>query len=122
MKKNILLFLFMLCMLTPMLRAQILSGGGTLAPGAPPAMIGVELGLGMHTQLGEFEASCRCEFAAGKGNGFLGGLLAQPKLQAQPLKTIRFAVWAHGWAAETLTRRDRVWTVEELLHELGNPG
>jgi hypothetical protein len=75
MKKNILLPLFMLCMLTPVLRAQILSGGGTLAPGAPPAMIGVELGLGMHTQLGEFEASCRCEFDGGTGTGFLGGLL-----------------------------------------------
>jgi ADP-dependent NAD(P)H-hydrate dehydratase / NAD(P)H-hydrate epimerase len=54
--------------------------------------------------------------------GFLGGLLAQPKLQAQPLKTIRFAVWAHGVAAETLSRRERVWTVEDLAEELGNPG
>ncbi len=52
--------------------------------------------------------------------GFLGGLLAQPKLQAQPLKTIRYAVWAHGCAAEALTARGRAWTVEDLLGELGN--
>jgi ADP-dependent NAD(P)H-hydrate dehydratase / NAD(P)H-hydrate epimerase len=52
--------------------------------------------------------------------GFLGGLLAQPRLQAQPLKTIRYAVWTHGCGAETLTAKNRVWTVEDLLGELGN--
>ncbi len=52
--------------------------------------------------------------------GFLGGLLAQPKLQAQPLKTIRYAVWAHGHAAEALTKRERTWTVEDLLQEIGD--
>jgi hydroxyethylthiazole kinase-like uncharacterized protein yjeF len=52
--------------------------------------------------------------------GFLGGLLAQPKLQTQPLKTIRYAVWAHGRAAETLTQRGRAWTVEDLLQQIGD--
>jgi hypothetical protein len=52
--------------------------------------------------------------------GFLGGLLAQPKLQAQPLKTIRFGVWAHGYAADALSTRERVWTVDDLLGEIGN--
>ena len=52
--------------------------------------------------------------------GFLGGLLAQPKLQAQPLKTIRFAVWSHGHAADTLSAKQRVWTVDDLLQEIGN--
>lgn len=52
--------------------------------------------------------------------GYLGGLLAQPKLQAQPLKTIRFAVWAHGVAAEALTATRRVWTIEELLGRIGD--
>lgn len=51
--------------------------------------------------------------------GFLGGLLAQPKLQANPLKTIRYAVWAHGHAAESLTSAGRVWTVEDLVRQIG---
>lgn len=52
--------------------------------------------------------------------GFLAGLLAQPKLQANPLKTIRYAVWAHGHAAEILTARRRTWTIEDLLHQVGD--
>jgi len=52
--------------------------------------------------------------------GFLGGLLAQPKLQAHPLKTIRYAVWAHGLAADHLTEKGRTWTIEELLHVVGD--
>jgi hydroxyethylthiazole kinase-like uncharacterized protein yjeF len=52
--------------------------------------------------------------------GFLGGLLAQPKLQANPLKTIRYAVWAHGCAAERLTDAGRTWTVEDLLQRVGD--
>jgi NAD(P)H-hydrate epimerase len=53
-------------------------------------------------------------------SGFLGGLLAQPKLQSQPLKTIRYGVWAHGYAADRLTANRRVWTVEDLLQVLGD--
>jgi NAD(P)H-hydrate epimerase len=52
--------------------------------------------------------------------GFLGGLLAQSKLQANPLKTIRYAVWAHGHAAEHLTATGRTWTVEDLLTRIGD--
>lgn len=52
--------------------------------------------------------------------GFIGGLLAQPKLQANPLKTIRYAVWAHGHAAETLSGLNRTWTVEDLLGRIGD--
>jgi hydroxyethylthiazole kinase-like uncharacterized protein yjeF len=52
--------------------------------------------------------------------GFLGGLLAQTKLQVQPLKTIRYGVWAHGMAAEALTATHRTWTVEDLLGEIGD--
>ena len=51
------------------------SRGDLFGPGAPPPMIGVELGLGFHQQLGTFEASCRCEFSGCSGTGFLGGLL-----------------------------------------------
>jgi hydroxyethylthiazole kinase-like uncharacterized protein yjeF len=53
-------------------------------------------------------------------SGFLGGLLAQPKLQSQPLKTIRYGVWAHGFAADRLTANGCVWTVEDLLRVLGD--
>ncbi len=52
--------------------------------------------------------------------GFLGGLLAQPKLQAQPLKAIRYGVWAHGSAADLLTDRGSTWTVDELLNTIGD--
>ena len=77
MKKNIFISILIVTMLVaaPALRAQILSGGTNLAPGAPPAMVGIELGLGQHQQLGTLEASCRCEFNGGTGTGFLGGLL-----------------------------------------------
>ena len=75
MKKNILFPLVIFCILAPSLRAQLLSGGNGIAPGAPPPMVGVELGLGLHTQGGTFQASCNCEFASGSGAGFLGGLL-----------------------------------------------
>jgi hypothetical protein len=57
------------------LRAQILSRGDLFGPGAPPPMIGVELGLGQHMQNGTFQAICQCEFAQATGIGFLAGLL-----------------------------------------------
>ncbi|MGZ8940527.1 MAG: NAD(P)H-hydrate dehydratase [Limisphaerales bacterium] len=52
--------------------------------------------------------------------GFLGGLLAQPKLQTQPLNTIRYAVWTHGRSAEALTATGRAWTVDDLLNRIGD--
>src|SRR4051812_43268063 len=57
------------------LQAQILSRGDLFGPGAPPPMIGVELGLGLHSQTGAFQADCGCTFPDGSGSGFLGGLL-----------------------------------------------
>jgi len=54
--------------------------------------------------------------------GYLGGLLAQPELQADAGKTIRYAVWEHGAAADQLLARQRNWTVEELADVLGNAG
>ena len=50
-------------------------------------------------------------------SGFIGGLLAQPKLQAQPLKAIRYGVWAHGATADRLN--GQTWTIEELVSQLG---
>jgi hypothetical protein len=75
MKKNILIPLFMVLLCASSIEAQILSRGSLFGPGAPPPMIGIELGLGQHKQGGTFNASCGCEFNDGSGNGFLGGLL-----------------------------------------------
>jgi NAD(P)H-hydrate epimerase len=51
--------------------------------------------------------------------GYLAGLLAQPDLRADVAKTIRYAVWQHGAAADRLQARRAGWTVEELVDELG---
>lgn len=52
-------------------------------------------------------------------SGYLAGLLAQPALQKDALKTIRYAVWQHGAAADRLQKKDLSWVVEELAQELG---
>lgn len=51
--------------------------------------------------------------------GFIAGLLAQPGLAANVGRTLRYAVWQHGAAADALSRRPRNWTVEDLASELG---
>ncbi len=51
--------------------------------------------------------------------GYLGGLLAQPALQVNPLKTILHGVWQHGAAADRLSHARNGWTVEDLVEELG---
>ena len=53
-------------------------------------------------------------------SGYLAGLLAQPALQNDPGRTIRFAVWQHGASADLLTRTTPNWIVEELLNTLGS--
>ena len=50
--------------------------------------------------------------------GYLAGLLAQPRLQADPLTTIRYAVWQHGAAADRLQEKRPGWVVEDLFNEL----
>jgi len=52
--------------------------------------------------------------------GFIAGLLAQPALQADVEKTIRYAVWQHGAAADELQANRANWVVEDLVNELGN--
>ncbi len=52
--------------------------------------------------------------------GFIAGLLAQPALAADVGRTLRYAVWQHGAAADALSARQRNWTVDELANELGN--
>ena len=52
--------------------------------------------------------------------GFLAGLLAQPALQTDVERTIRYAVWQHGAAADELQAKRANWVVEDLVTELGN--
>lgn len=52
--------------------------------------------------------------------GYLAGLLAQPGLQTDIFKTLRFAAWQHGNAADTLQEKEKIWVVEDLIGELGN--
>ncbi len=51
--------------------------------------------------------------------GFLAGLLAQPDLRGNLLKTIRYAVWQHGAAADALQATRANWVVEELIEAVG---
>ena len=51
--------------------------------------------------------------------GFMAGLLAQPALQADPLKTLSFAVWEHGRAGDELQSAGSGWTTEDLAGRIG---
>jgi NAD(P)H-hydrate epimerase len=52
--------------------------------------------------------------------GYLAGLLAQPALRADPLQTIRYAVWQHGAAADYLQEARANWVVEDLIDVIGS--
>jgi NAD(P)H-hydrate epimerase len=52
--------------------------------------------------------------------GYLAGLLAQPDLRADLLKTILYAVWQHGAAADTLQAFRAAWVIEDLLAAVGS--
>jgi hydroxyethylthiazole kinase-like uncharacterized protein yjeF len=52
-------------------------------------------------------------------SGYLAGLLAQSAWQEDALRTLRYAVWQHGAAADALEARQPNWTVEDLASELG---
>jgi NAD(P)H-hydrate epimerase len=52
--------------------------------------------------------------------GYLAGLLAQPALQKEAIRTLSYAIWEHGAAADALQARRPNWTVEDLADELGN--
>jgi hydroxyethylthiazole kinase-like uncharacterized protein yjeF len=51
--------------------------------------------------------------------GFIAGLLAQPELQIDVGKTIRYAVWQHGATADKLQARQTNWIVEDLVAAIG---
>lgn len=54
--------------------------------------------------------------------GYLGGLLAQPALRANPGQTLACAVWQHGAAADRLSESRPNWILEELVEVLGAGG
>jgi len=54
--------------------------------------------------------------------GFIAGLIAQPVLQADVGKTLRFAVWLHGSTADALQAVRTNWVVEDLVAGLGRAG
>lgn len=53
-------------------------------------------------------------------SGYIAGLIAQPQLQKDAGKTLRFAVWQHGAAADALQDEKKIWVVEDVVGELGN--
>jgi hypothetical protein len=55
--------------------AQILSSGDLFGPGAPPPIVGIEVGVGEHQQQGTFDCDCGASFGVGSGSGFLGSLV-----------------------------------------------
>ncbi len=62
-----------------------------------------------------------CLAQGGSGDvlaGLLGGLLSQPALQADPVLALRFGVFRHGSAADSLQASHLPWTVEDLLRVL----
>jgi hydroxyethylthiazole kinase-like uncharacterized protein yjeF len=52
--------------------------------------------------------------------GFIAGLIAQPALQPDAGRTLRYAVWQHGAAADALQSQRSNWTIEDLAREIGN--
>jgi ADP-dependent NAD(P)H-hydrate dehydratase / NAD(P)H-hydrate epimerase len=52
-------------------------------------------------------------------SGYAAGLLAQPALQEDPLRTLACAVWQHGAAADRLQSTRAAWVIEDLIAELG---
>jgi hydroxyethylthiazole kinase-like uncharacterized protein yjeF len=50
--------------------------------------------------------------------GLLGGLLAQPHLVEPPERTLRYAVWQHGLAADRLALKRAGWGMDELIGAL----
>jgi NAD(P)H-hydrate epimerase len=55
-------------------------------------------------------------------SGYMAGLLAQPALQEDAGRTVRFAVWQHGVTADLLSRTQPNWVVEDLIATLGLAG
>ncbi|HEY3876764.1 MAG TPA: outer membrane beta-barrel protein [Candidatus Kapabacteria bacterium] len=55
-------------------KAQIISHGDLFGPGAPPPVVGIEVGFGQHAESGTLHCECGSLFTGGTGSGFLGSL------------------------------------------------
>jgi NAD(P)H-hydrate epimerase len=53
-------------------------------------------------------------------SGYVGGLLAQPGLAADPMMALRYAAWQHGATADHLQATRQGWVVEDLVAALGS--
>lgn len=82
--------------------AQILSRGDLFGPGAPPARAGIEVGLGLNRQEGTFQAACDCEFADGKGTGFIGNLVFELPLNYDWAISFKAGINAMSTASDEL--------------------
>jgi NAD(P)H-hydrate epimerase len=51
--------------------------------------------------------------------GYIAGLLAQPGLQSDAERTLRYAVWQHGATADWLAGRRKNWIVDDLARRIG---
>jgi ADP-dependent NAD(P)H-hydrate dehydratase / NAD(P)H-hydrate epimerase len=51
--------------------------------------------------------------------GLIGGYLAQSELAEVAERTLAYAVWAHGAAADALEEKQYGWTIENLLDSIG---
>jgi hypothetical protein len=89
-------------MFTSATYAQIFSRGDLLGPGAPPARAGVELGIGLNRQEGTFQAACQCEFADGKGTGFIGNLVFELPLNYDWAVTFKVGMNAMSTSSDEL--------------------
>ena len=81
--------------------AQLLSRGDFFGPGALPPTVGVELGLGLHSEQGSFQAICDCEFEDGTGSGFLGALTFNLPLDYEWSIGLKAGLDFKGFATET---------------------
>jgi len=52
-------------------------------------------------------------------SGFIDGLLVQPALPADHGRTLRYAVWQHGAAADQLPAARKNWVEDVLVNEMG---
>jgi hypothetical protein len=81
---------------------QILSRGDLFGPGAPPARAGVEVGIGLNRQEGTFNAACNCEFADGKGTGFIANLVFELPLNYDWAISLKAGVNAMTTASDVI--------------------
>jgi hypothetical protein len=82
--------------------AQILSRGDYFGPGALPSSVGVELGLGLHREEGNFQALCNCTFAEGTGSGLLAALTFNLPLDYEWSLGVKAGIDFKGFTTEAL--------------------